>query len=380
MRMPARCHECSIERARQDGAPVEREVYLLDLEDDGAYLGRCDHGHEIRVALQNLRYEILYESGIMALHVGFHREAVASIASALERFYEFTIRVFLAHLSVPEDAVTTGWSLVANQSERQLGALAFLHLGVLKKAFVVPNKNGSISDVAKFRNDVVHKGRLPTRVESIEYARHVFDIVLRMRDELVALDNEATRLVALRMGAFTNRQALEKKAGPPKPNKDGQYHSGGGTAFVMTMLSEFDGGRDKRFARRFVMSATRLDLWGLDGMALRAESDAVRRALGMCDHRLCRYRDDYTRCSFRDVDPLPGAGHATVMIPEERWAQLTALWDQLKASPNGDWSYSVATELAACVRDEVSVRLRANKGLLEAMQHALEVAFGEKGA
>jgi hypothetical protein len=59
----------------------------MDLEDDGAYVGKCEKGHIITVAIRNLRHEMLYESGIMAMHCGFYREAVSSIAAALERFF-----------------------------------------------------------------------------------------------------------------------------------------------------------------------------------------------------------------------------------------------------------------------------------------------------
>jgi hypothetical protein len=366
------------ERLQRDGEHVRREIYLLDLEDDGAYVGRCDKGHEIRVALQNLRYEILYESGIVALHVGFHREAVSSIASALERFYEFAIRVFLTHSGLDDAAIDEEWKQVANQSERQFGAVAFLYLGVIKETFVPPKRSGSIPEVTTFRNEVVHKGKIPTRVHAIEYARHVYDIVLAMRAKLVALDPDAVRLVEHRMGAFANRRALDKKAGPPKPTKDGLYSSGS-TAFVSTMLSDLDAGRDKRFAYRFVQSATSLDLWGLGGIPLRPESEAVRRALGMCDHRLCEYLEDHTRCCFRDVDSPQASDPVSEPIDEARWTKLRAEWDQLKASPDDNWDAGVATELARAVRNEVLARNRPGSGaLLKDTTAKVLAAFGEK--
>src|ERR1044071_933815 len=114
MRIPMSCWDCSwaeIEaeeaedealRARGE-TPPERKPgrplnpdnwYLADIEQDNAYVETCRKGHEMRMTLQSVRYELLFESGIVAMLVGFHREAVSSIAAALERFYEFAIEVF----------------------------------------------------------------------------------------------------------------------------------------------------------------------------------------------------------------------------------------------------------------------------------------------
>lgn len=49
------------------------------------------NGHVVAFTLDTLRFELLFESGIVALLAGFRREAVSSIAAALERFYEFSI-------------------------------------------------------------------------------------------------------------------------------------------------------------------------------------------------------------------------------------------------------------------------------------------------
>src|SRR5688500_12729552 len=114
MRIPMSCHECTwaeiesetaadeaaIERGEQPperpaGRPVNPEHwYYADIEEDNAYVKTCSNGHEMKMTLQSIRYELLFESGIVAMLVGFHREAVSSVAAALERFYEFGTEVF----------------------------------------------------------------------------------------------------------------------------------------------------------------------------------------------------------------------------------------------------------------------------------------------
>ena len=70
--------------ARVPGRRINPENwYLADIEEDNAYVRKCRHGHEMKMKLQNVRYELLFESGIVAMLVGFHREAVSSIVAVL---------------------------------------------------------------------------------------------------------------------------------------------------------------------------------------------------------------------------------------------------------------------------------------------------------
>ena len=91
-----------------------------------------------------------------ALLDGYCRESVSSFASAQERFHEFAIKVFLTKQGAPKDQFFATWKLVANQSERQLGAYYFLHLLYFRKT---PTQNTKMTE---FRNSVIHKGSIPS--------------------------------------------------------------------------------------------------------------------------------------------------------------------------------------------------------------------------
>jgi hypothetical protein len=81
--MPVSCDACTFVG---DGKFDEEKgglTYLVDLSDDGAYFGECKFGHKIASVMQMPKYEVLYESGAVALLNGFHREAVSSFATAL---------------------------------------------------------------------------------------------------------------------------------------------------------------------------------------------------------------------------------------------------------------------------------------------------------
>lgn len=54
----------------------------------------CQKGHKNFVILQEERFETLFQIGANAIIDGYYREAVNSFTTSLERFYEFSIKVF----------------------------------------------------------------------------------------------------------------------------------------------------------------------------------------------------------------------------------------------------------------------------------------------
>jgi hypothetical protein len=199
MRLIVHCRECVM----AGGAEHGEVPCWIELQDDNAYVEKCPQGHAISFTINNPRYEILYESGIVAFLFGFHREAVSSIAAALERFFEFTIRAMLSHQQVQPAAVEEAWKLVDNQSERQLGAFQFLYLACMQEPFREGKLRTTFEEWTKFRNKVIHKGALPERSKVRQYAEYVFDltkhiwlridarassVLKEVRDQLIARD------------------------------------------------------------------------------------------------------------------------------------------------------------------------------------------------
>jgi hypothetical protein len=129
--------------------------------------------------VQEAKYEILFEIGVNAIADDYYREAVASFASALERFYEFAIGALLHAANVSRDEVRITWKQISSSSERQLGAFTLLwlrHFG--KSPELLSTKHVS------FRNDVVHKGRIPERAEAIDFGDSVLAIILPKLSQL----------------------------------------------------------------------------------------------------------------------------------------------------------------------------------------------------
>jgi hypothetical protein len=154
-------------------------------QDSSLYEVTCFNGHVIRTVLQNPKHELLFESGIHALRDGYYREAVSSFAVALERFYEYSIRVLLS-LSIDEigkDNFEKTWKAISKQSERQVGAFYVLYLNINKRppvlfdaAFLKTHKiqlGIEGNDPAKFRNKVIHEGFVPTYSQAVAFGEGV---------------------------------------------------------------------------------------------------------------------------------------------------------------------------------------------------------------
>ncbi|RSO00961.1 hypothetical protein [Acinetobacter pittii] len=167
MKLPVSCAQCMSES-------IENSFILgkVEFNDDGRYEVHCPKGHTSITVLQQQKFEVLFEIGAYAILDGYYREAVSSFTSALERFYEYYIRLICYTKSINLEEMENTWKIVTNQSERQLGAFIFMHL---LETGTKPNllTNNQIS----FRNAVIHKGKIPTKEEAIAYGQAILDLV-----------------------------------------------------------------------------------------------------------------------------------------------------------------------------------------------------------
>lgn len=171
MRLPLTCMKCNFEK---DGAATRTPAYpvYVEVRDDGRYEFTCSNGHTTVTVVQEQKFEVLFEIGAYALLDGYYREAVASFASSLERFYEFFVKANLLEEGCKSEQLEEAWKMISSQSERQLGAFIFLYLQTF-------GKRPSLLDNAKvsFRNDVIHKGKIPNRDGALEFGQAVLDVV-----------------------------------------------------------------------------------------------------------------------------------------------------------------------------------------------------------
>lgn len=171
MKLPINCLQC---QNSQILAEVEFEFI-----DDGRYEFTCSKGHVSTTLLQQQKFEILFEIGAYAINDGYYREAISSFTSALERFYEFFIKVICVSKGNDWPEIVNTWKAIASQSERQLGAFILLyHLEHGKKPSLLSRSKN------EFRNSVIHKGKIPTKQEAINYGQSVLDLVRPIIEDL----------------------------------------------------------------------------------------------------------------------------------------------------------------------------------------------------
>ncbi len=174
------CPYCAREAAQRKDPDFEVPVPIVRLRDDGVYPVRCGRGHNARVRLENLRFELLFEMGVYALHDGYTREAVSSCAAALERFYEFYVAVAAEAFNVAPEELAVSWKAVSRQSERQLGMFVAAHLMLTGRAPELLNPNRDVW----FRNCVVHQGYVPEHHEAEEFCEVVLGLLDRLIDDI----------------------------------------------------------------------------------------------------------------------------------------------------------------------------------------------------
>lgn len=174
---------------RIDGKPSELLI-PVEMTDSGAFTTTCDKGHVTLTALQQHKFEILFTFGAMALLDGYPRESIASIATSLERLYELYVQAISFKHGVSADVFDQAWKLVNSQSERQFGAFLFLYLVENKKNCpIILNEKPVLPGVkprtwVEFRNEVVHKGYIPSYQEALAYGDIAYKFIWKIIGEL----------------------------------------------------------------------------------------------------------------------------------------------------------------------------------------------------
>lgn len=188
------CMQCQVET----GFPNFSSLALADIPESGVIEVLCDRGHRTATVIQDTKFEILSEMGIKALVSNSYRDAVSSLAAALERLFEFFVEATCHKRGISAEEFGATWKSMANQSERQLGAfLGTYLLETGEAAKLLPRKQ------VEFRNAVVHKGRLPNGEETTEFGRAMLACALPVlnvlrsaayRDTILSLTLERVRV------------------------------------------------------------------------------------------------------------------------------------------------------------------------------------------
>lgn len=179
MRIEIGCTTCSKNGSREMSSQV-RYSHLCSVRDDGIYEFECPEGHRSKTVLRTPKHEVLFTIASNALLDGYLRDAVASFAASLERFYEFVVRVICRSKSISQQDFEKCWKSISKQSERQLGAftmLWFVEMG--HSPDLLSNK------MVELRNQVIHQGKVPTYQECAKFGQAVIDVISPIERKLL---------------------------------------------------------------------------------------------------------------------------------------------------------------------------------------------------
>lgn len=167
------CNEC-IKLFHKSGGLDETLLSLkyLTVTDSDIYDFLCPKGHNSSTTIGSERFELLFEIGANAIIDGYYREAVSSFSSSLERFYEYFLKIVAIKTEIPEANFNEAWKHIKNQSERQAGAFIFTWLSETGE-----NPSHLSQKSKEFRNLVIHRGKIPSETEAINFGEEVLKLL-----------------------------------------------------------------------------------------------------------------------------------------------------------------------------------------------------------
>jgi len=193
MRIIAPCVNCAEEQKTPDASKLQ--ILIGELDETGVVYLDCPKGHKSAVMYDARRYEVLLRSGGKALLQGYANESVASLSAALERAYEFYVRVVCRFKRIRQEEIDKAWKTVGSQSERQLGAFNFVFLLQENSAIKLDPK------IPEIRNKIVHKGRIAKERDALEFGELVFKRIRRIEKAMAsyseAVDEESKHELAV---------------------------------------------------------------------------------------------------------------------------------------------------------------------------------------
>lgn len=160
-----------------ESSPVKLSYYA-EMDDNGIVFITCDKGHRTAAIHLSRKHQFLFQSGCHALLDHYTNEAVSTFSAALERAYEFFLRVAYRKLGLASTFFDTSWKQVEAQSERQFGAFVFLFPVIADEPVELPKK------IPQLRNKVIHRGYIASFDEVLEYAAIIFVLIRRIMQVL----------------------------------------------------------------------------------------------------------------------------------------------------------------------------------------------------
>ncbi len=174
------CAKESSDKLATTGESTSVKFLYAEMDDNGIVYLTCDRGHSTAAVHRSRKHQFLFESGCHALLDHYTNEAVSAFSAALERAYEFFLRVAYRKLGLPSSLMDESWKHVKAQSERQFGAFAFLFPAIAGESFELPQS------IPQLRNKVIHRGYIARFDEVKKHAEAIFALIRKIMHTLSA--------------------------------------------------------------------------------------------------------------------------------------------------------------------------------------------------
>lgn len=176
MRFINYCWDCISDDAKSlsDGYPFTTTAIEGEINSNFIIEFNCNRGHHYLTYFDLEHFDLLYLAALDSFVKGCYSESVMSFSASLERIYEFFIRTVLIKKQNNLNQIESYWKNLNNLSERQFGAFCTLYY----------SETGDIwktnDNMVKFRNSVIHKGKITSKEETIIYANYVTDLLSKL--------------------------------------------------------------------------------------------------------------------------------------------------------------------------------------------------------
>lgn len=164
------CEQCIKINHLNPSNDQDFQFYKVPVNEEGVYNFICYRGHETTAISPYEKYQILFQMGANALLEGYYFESVGCFIASVERFREWTIKFIWYLNGINEKKSDDLWKKhFKNFSERQLGAFSAMFIDHFKEPPQIFDDKQN-----KFRNNVLHKGIIPTKDETYKFGEYVF--------------------------------------------------------------------------------------------------------------------------------------------------------------------------------------------------------------
>ena len=176
MKILVSCYKCIFESGELEQVP---KLCFAEYDEELCQY-KCSKGHITYTWIENDRYELLFDSSIIAYLDSNYRESVLNASSSLESFYEHMIKAILFILKKDNlEKIDEFYKKIKSRSECREGVFQALCRVYFDKEYFLNN------DSKNLRNNTIHNGYFPKRKETYNYLKEIYTIIYDCFNQLI---------------------------------------------------------------------------------------------------------------------------------------------------------------------------------------------------